>query len=210
MLLLDVQIEPCRPPVPFIILEEDFARWQSHFITLNRPFSLFVRFTQRTVAFERLFTLGLPRFHMQVALRLLPLSGRYSGSVESWEKGQRHRAFLPTRPCCRRAGRLFLWIIFLQCTHRPAIPTSSGIWRGKPLAWTPFVPAPAPFPCFLARVVAGRRESRPMEAALEALCRGGGWSYAAVWRFHPHDPRWAAWFFWLGSWLLGGVAVPFR
>ncbi|GJN26709.1 hypothetical protein PR202_gb14663 [Eleusine coracana subsp. coracana] len=28
-----------------------------------------------------------------------------------------------------------------------------------------------------------------MEAALGALCRGGGWSYAAVWRFHPHDPR---------------------
>ncbi|KAL6882647.1 hypothetical protein ACP4OV_011337 [Aristida adscensionis] len=26
-------------------------------------------------------------------------------------------------------------------------------------------------------------------AALEALCRGGGWSYAAVWRPHPHDPR---------------------
>ncbi|KAG2568093.1 hypothetical protein PVAP13_7NG291200 [Panicum virgatum] len=28
-----------------------------------------------------------------------------------------------------------------------------------------------------------------MEAALGALCRAGGWSYAAVWRFHPHDPR---------------------
>jgi hypothetical protein len=30
-----------------------------------------------------------------------------------------------------------------------------------------------------------------MEAALGALCRAGGWSYAAVWRFHPQDPRWA-------------------
>uniref|UniRef100_A0A804RKC6 BHLH domain-containing protein n=2 Tax=Zea mays TaxID=4577 RepID=A0A804RKC6_MAIZE len=28
-----------------------------------------------------------------------------------------------------------------------------------------------------------------MEAALGALCRAGGWSYAAVWRFHPQDPR---------------------
>ncbi|CAN6268933.1 unnamed protein product [Urochloa humidicola] len=28
-----------------------------------------------------------------------------------------------------------------------------------------------------------------MEAALGELCRAGGWSYAAVWRFHPHDPR---------------------
>ncbi|OEL35945.1 Transcription factor LHW [Dichanthelium oligosanthes] len=28
-----------------------------------------------------------------------------------------------------------------------------------------------------------------MEPALGALCRAGGWSYAAVWRFHPHHPR---------------------
>jgi hypothetical protein len=34
-----------------------------------------------------------------------------------------------------------------------------------------------------------RQPATTMEAALGALCRAGGWSYAAVWRFHPQDPR---------------------
>ena len=73
--------------------------------------------------------------------------------------------------------------------------------RLLPGASTPFASIRAS--SSLASSPSGVRNPMEMEAALGALCRAGGWSYAAVWRFHPHDPRWAVWV----DWILCLVAV---
>jgi hypothetical protein len=115
---------------------------------------------------------------------------------KNFEKGRRGRedALFTDSAVSPYSGCRAIWILFLQytqCSHSNPVCYLSG----ETFASTPLAPL-APFPCLPARfvLVPGRRELRPMEAALGALCRGGGWSYAAIWRFHPHDARWAAWF----------------
>ena len=96
-------------------------------------------------------------------------------------------------------GRLFLEILLATVYNfcsRPSVRLPKYIYQPPlPVASTPSASfCASSSPCFVRR-----RPRRPasgkaaMEAALGALCRAGGWSYAAVWRFHPQDPRWAVW-----------------
>jgi hypothetical protein len=144
---------------------------------------------------------------MQVALRLLPLSGRYSDSVESWEKGQRHRAFLPTRPCWASLSLNSLSTVHTQCQpfQPPLVFGGGNPWPERPLS-----PPPLRFRASSLALspAAGSRDRWRRRWKRCAVAEGGrtppyGDSTPTI-LGEPRD------FSDSGVGLLGGVAVPFR